>query len=339
MLRVQIDSHREVWQFLLLLRHHVNSDSASQAVAGGARGQRVSLSRARTRALGGALEMVREMATVLTSSRRGDGHARPSPSLALHVRVRIDFPRGRTRPADSSEEARPLREVVPMPAESGGDPISKTRRCSAPPPSLGRGTPRVRRRPGVPPRHARRFHRALARRPDDAARPRPPRARPVPPRRRCPLRRTLRQPRRPRGVPRVLLPRGSGGAGGKLGQGVGFVGYHNVVHACDVTQTTDLAVLPLQGLTWPRTPRSTALIIAGRTTSVTRASITNSSTEPNPSPVTSGSRRAPRAVHAARVVAHRRPEMRFHGRFPRDGGSVRGERALVLATTCDATSK
>ena len=50
------------------------------------------------------------------------------------------------------------------------------------------------------------------------------------------------------GVPRRLLPRGAGGTGGELGAGCGFVGYHNVVHACDVLQGAH-AFLYLGGLT------------------------------------------------------------------------------------------
>ena len=49
------------------------------------------------------------------------------------------------------------------------------------------------------------------------------------------------------GVPRVLLPRGSGGTGGELKDATGFVGYHNVVHACDVTQSV-YALLYLGGV-------------------------------------------------------------------------------------------
>jgi cAMP-specific phosphodiesterase 4 len=50
------------------------------------------------------------------------------------------------------------------------------------------------------------------------------------------------------GVPRRVLPRGAAGTGGELGAGCGFVGYHNVVHACDVLQGAH-AFLYLGGLT------------------------------------------------------------------------------------------
>ena len=50
------------------------------------------------------------------------------------------------------------------------------------------------------------------------------------------------------GVPRKVLARGAAGTGGELGPGCGFVGYHNVVHACDVLQSTH-AFLYLGGLT------------------------------------------------------------------------------------------
>ena len=290
--------------------------------------------------MGGALEMVREMATVPYPPLGG---ATDMPVRPLRWPFTCAFESisraGELAPADSGVEARPPREVVPMPAESGDDPISKTQTMlRAASESWSWDAFAYAADQEYPLATLAKFliahsHAGLTTQLDldlpaldrfllavDALYAGP-----------------SVHPAVRVGVPRVLLPRGSGGTGGELGQGVGFVGYHNVVHACDVTQTA-FALCYLGGLTAALEPLDRlALIIAAVVHDVGHPGVDNeflNRTESVASHLWFCDAPLERfhAVTASSLM--RRPEMRFHGRFPPETAEAfeAKVRALVLAT-------
>ena len=139
------------------------------------------------------------------------------------------------------------------------------------------------------------------------------------------------------GVPRKVLPRGAAGTGGELGAGCGFVGYHNVVHACDVLQSA-YAFLMLGGLTSCLGDHDQlALLVAAISHDVAHPGVDNDFLQKTESELAHRYHgESPLERHHA-AVTHglmRRPELRFHGNMSETDADALEltVRVLVLGT-------